>query len=158
MHTAQVRGGSTARQGPAPRVARGELQQEKRIEGEAVRVCVCVRACIAVCVSLFFCLSFSSPSLGMCAVVWNACLLGSLCWKLGDSVLFIFGTFCLRLVLQNVTSLPMLAYMEYTVAQTITKALTAVGLKRPKHPFLTAKQSALLYVATYLKAHNQGYE
>lgn len=50
-----------------------------------------------------------------------------------------------------VTSLPMLGYMEQTVASTITKALTAVGNFKPKYPFLTPSRSSLVYVAYYLK-------
>ena len=52
-----------------------------------------------------------------------------------------------------VTSLPMLGYMEQTVATTITKALTAVGNFKPKYPFLTPSRSALVYVAYYLKGN-----
>lgn len=54
----------------------------------------------------------------------------------------------------NVAALPMLGYMEQTVSAIITDGITAVGLKRPHHPFLSSKQSALLYLALYLKAHN----
>ena len=54
----------------------------------------------------------------------------------------------------NVTALPMLGYMEQTVATAVTKSLTSVGCFKPKHPFLTAKKSALLYVAYHLKAYN----
>lgn len=48
----------------------------------------------------------------------------------------------------------MLGYMEQTVSNVITKATTAVGLARPKYPFLSCTDSAKLYVAMYLKAHN----
>ena len=48
----------------------------------------------------------------------------------------------------------MLGYMEQTCAAVITKALTAVGLAKPKYPFLSSQQSALLYVALQLKSNN----
>ncbi|CAH1800208.1 unnamed protein product [Owenia fusiformis] len=54
----------------------------------------------------------------------------------------------------TVTGLPMLGYMEQSVATAIQKALTAVGLFKPKYPFLTPSKSALLYVAYHLKAYN----
>ena len=51
----------------------------------------------------------------------------------------------------NISSLPMLGYMEQTVASSIINSLTAVGCFKPKFPFITATQSALLYVALHLK-------
>jgi hypothetical protein len=57
-------------------------------------------------------------------------------------------------VLQDVTRLPMLGYMEQTMSQLVTKAIAATGLARPKYPHLDAKASALVHLALYLKAHN----
>ena len=45
----------------------------------------------------------------------------------------------------------MLGYMEQTVAQAVTKAMTRCGCFKPKYPFLTATQSALIYIAYHLK-------
>lgn len=53
-----------------------------------------------------------------------------------------------------VSGLPMLGYMEQSVATALTKALTAVGCFKPKYPFVDAKKSALLYIAYHLKAYN----
>ena len=50
-----------------------------------------------------------------------------------------------------VSGLPMLGYMEQSVATALTKALTAVGCFKPKYPFVDAKKSALLYIAYNLK-------
>ena len=50
--------------------------------------------------------------------------------------------------------LPNLGFMEQTCATVVTKACQAVGLEKPKFPFLTTTQSALVFVALYLKAEN----
>eukprot|EP00039_Didymoeca_costata_P013204 m.196952 g.196952 ORF g.196952 m.196952 type:complete len:868 (+) comp15705_c1_seq6:2067-4670(+) len=54
----------------------------------------------------------------------------------------------------DVRGLPMPGYLEQTVSLSITKALTAVGLAKPKYPFMNLSESALVYVALFLKANN----
>ncbi len=50
-----------------------------------------------------------------------------------------------------VTYLPMLGYLEQTVATSIINSLSGVGAQKPKFPFLTSTKSALYYVACHLK-------
>ena len=50
-----------------------------------------------------------------------------------------------------INQLPMLGFLEQTVSEAVIKALTSVGCFKPKYPFLTARRSALLYVAYHLK-------
>jgi len=51
----------------------------------------------------------------------------------------------------SVLNLPMLGYMEQTVATAVTKALTAAGTIKPKYPFVSPSRSALFYIAYHLK-------
>mmetsp|Transcript_29271 Transcript_29271/g.87728 ORF Transcript_29271/g.87728 Transcript_29271/m.87728 type:complete len:870 (+) Transcript_29271:79-2688(+) len=50
--------------------------------------------------------------------------------------------------------LPHLGYMEQTVSLLVTKACAACGITKPKYPFMSVEQSAAVYVALYLRAHN----
>ncbi|KAI8824321.1 uncharacterized protein EV422DRAFT_519744 [Fimicolochytrium jonesii] len=53
-----------------------------------------------------------------------------------------------------VGNLPLVGYLEQTVATRITEALLAVGKVRPKHPFKSIDASAVEYLALYLKGNN----
>ncbi|XP_075059003.1 adenylate kinase 9 isoform X2 [Mixophyes fleayi] len=51
-------------------------------------------------------------------------------------------------------SLPLTGYLEQGAATALIKALNDVGCLKPKYPFLSVRQSALLYTAYHLKAYN----
>ncbi|XP_023779691.1 adenylate kinase 9 isoform X1 [Cyanistes caeruleus] len=52
------------------------------------------------------------------------------------------------------TMLPLAGYLEQGVATSLIKALHEVGSLKPKYPFLSVKETALLFVSFHLKAHN----
>jgi len=54
----------------------------------------------------------------------------------------------------SLTALPMLGYMEQTVSVAVTNGLTATGCFKPKHPFMSPTQSALIYMALHLKGNS----
>ncbi|KAJ1563072.1 hypothetical protein HK405_002891 [Cladochytrium tenue] len=59
-----------------------------------------------------------------------------------------------RVVPIPVSQLPLVGYLEKTVANCLTDALSAVGRQRPKHPFKDLRVSACEFIAIYLKANN----
>ena len=52
-----------------------------------------------------------------------------------------------------IASLPMLGYMEQSVATAIIESLSATGAFKPKFPFFSSTKSALYYVGLYLKGN-----
>lgn len=50
-----------------------------------------------------------------------------------------------------ITSLPMLGYLEQSLATAVIDCLSAIGIIKPKFPFFTSTKSALYYVGLYLK-------
>lgn len=54
-----------------------------------------------------------------------------------------------------VTELPLPGFLEQTLAIALHKAMSSVGLLRPKLPFITIKQSVLIYIGLHLKGNNQ---
>jgi len=49
-----------------------------------------------------------------------------------------------------------MAFMEQSLSQLLTKAMTALGQARVKYPSLSSENSALLFINRYLKAYNPG--
>jgi adenylate/nucleoside-diphosphate kinase len=49
--------------------------------------------------------------------------------------------------------LPLVGYLEQSVARSLNNALSAVGNMRPKYPFKNVTQSACEFVALYLKGN-----
>ncbi len=51
----------------------------------------------------------------------------------------------------QVTNLPILGYLEQSVATSLTQALGALSKVKPKYPYKSLKASAAEYVGLYLK-------
>ncbi|KFZ69554.1 Adenylate kinase 9, partial [Podiceps cristatus] len=49
------------------------------------------------------------------------------------------------------TALPLAGYLEQAIATSLIKALNEVGSLKPKFPFLSVKETALLFIACHLK-------
>lgn len=50
-----------------------------------------------------------------------------------------------------------MAFLEQTVSQQLTQAMTEIGTKRVKYPSLSNMESALMHLACYLKVLNLHY-
>lgn len=55
----------------------------------------------------------------------------------------------------DVESLPLIGYLEETVVSSMQDALVDVGRLRPRYPASGNKESALIYLSLYLRAHNK---
>jgi len=53
-----------------------------------------------------------------------------------------------------ISALPTQGYVEQTVGDTLTAALTELCALKPKYPLLDTRESAIKFLALYLKAHN----
>ncbi|KAJ3412083.1 adenylate kinase [Chytridiales sp. JEL 0842] len=54
----------------------------------------------------------------------------------------------------NMSGLPLVGYLEQSVARSLTEALSVLGKVRPKYPYKDLKSSACEFLALYLKANN----
>ncbi|KAL2914320.1 hypothetical protein HK105_206092 [Polyrhizophydium stewartii] len=54
----------------------------------------------------------------------------------------------------GIAGLPIIGYLEQTVASSLMDGLTALGNAKPKHPFKSLDVSACEFLALHLKAHN----
>ncbi|XP_065199230.1 adenylate kinase 9-like [Sycon ciliatum] len=54
----------------------------------------------------------------------------------------------------GIAGLPNLGYFEQSLATALSHAIAEVALVKPKYPFMRAEQSAKIFVALYMKAHN----
>ena len=54
----------------------------------------------------------------------------------------------------DVGSLPIVGYLEQTLARTLADSLTVVAKVRPRFPYLGVKESALKYLALHLRAND----
>ncbi|KAL1527514.1 hypothetical protein AB1Y20_008904 [Prymnesium parvum] len=59
-----------------------------------------------------------------------------------------------KAVQMALNSLPTQGYVEQAVGDTLTAALTELCMLKPKYPTLDARESAVKFLALYLKAHN----
>ncbi|KAI5085667.1 adenylate kinase 9 isoform X2, partial [Silurus meridionalis] len=55
----------------------------------------------------------------------------------------------------QLTSLPLLGYLEQGAARALIKSLTALGNLKPKFPYLSIRRSAIRFLGLYLKAYNR---
>lgn len=55
----------------------------------------------------------------------------------------------------KVETLPLIGYLEETVVDSMQSALVDVGRRRPRFPCTGNKESALVYLSLYLRAHNK---
>jgi adenylate/nucleoside-diphosphate kinase len=56
-----------------------------------------------------------------------------------------------KLMPVNVGSLPLIGYLEQSVARSLTDALTALGKARPKYPYKDLRTSACEFLGLYLR-------
>ncbi|KAJ3245876.1 adenylate kinase [Chytriomyces hyalinus] len=59
-----------------------------------------------------------------------------------------------KIVQIPVGQLPIIGYLEQSVARSLTDAMTEVGKSRPKHPYKSLSASASEYISYYLKSKN----
>ena len=51
----------------------------------------------------------------------------------------------------DISKLPILGFLEQTVADALIRALSSLGNFKPKYPFMKIERAAAIYLALYLK-------